>query len=62
MHATNIRNMDGYLSWYYLMCVCVCVCIYRYCAIIRIRGGSSFVVFMGSPPQRIYILNKNKLR
>ena len=29
-----------------------------YCGIIRIRGGSIFVEYVGSPHPRIYILNK----
>lgn len=32
------------------------------CGIIRICGGLFFVVFMGSPPQQIYILNERKFR
>ena len=29
----------------------------RYCGIIRFRGGSVFVKFVGTPHPRIYILN-----
>lgn len=32
----------------------------KYCGIIRNCGGSIVVVFVDSPPQRIYILNENK--
>ena len=31
-----------------------------YCGIIRIRGGSVFVEFVGTPHPRIYILNETK--
>lgn len=31
-----------------------------YCGIIKVRGGSIFVVFVGSPPPRIYTLNESK--
>ena len=30
----------------------------KYCGIIRIRGGSIFVEFVGTPHPRIYILNE----
>ena len=30
----------------------------RYCGIIRVRGGSIFVEFVGTPHPRIYILNE----
>lgn len=36
--------------------------IIKYCGITRIRGGSIFVVFVGSPSPRIYILNEYKFR
>lgn len=31
----------------------------KYCGIIRVCGGSMFVVFLGRPHPLIYILNEN---
>ena len=38
--------------------VCLFMNSEKYCGIIRIRGGSVFVEFVGNPHPRIYIVNE----
>lgn len=60
----RLLRINRFLKWHWVLNQVLRLSRFKtqtvYCGIIRIRGGSIFVVFVSSPPPRIFVLHENK--